>query len=126
MPFDLGVIYIASKTKHAPKWRKIREHGVRINSTWIDEAEPGQSLDLAKLAVNCIHEIQNADTVVLYCESEEVLKGSLIEFGAALAFGKKVVIIGSAVNLESAFSYHLLVQRNVMFSYDFSDPNFWK
>lgn len=35
-------IYTASKTRHADKWRHLRDEiGLPINSTWIDEAGAG-------------------------------------------------------------------------------------
>src|SRR5271165_2948629 len=43
-------IYIASRTVHAEKWRRLREDGFPIVSTWIDEAGAGQSQCLSNLA----------------------------------------------------------------------------
>lgn len=34
-------IYFASKTRHAPRWRALRDAGVPTASTWIDEAGEG-------------------------------------------------------------------------------------
>lgn len=112
-------IYIASKTKHAAKWLKLRSLGVPIISTWIDEAGEGQSSDLSDLAARCIEEVRSADRVVLYLEDGDTLKGQLIEVGAALACGVPVYSFGfdqrsafrrhplwiECINLESAFNF---------------------
>jgi hypothetical protein len=107
-------IYIASKTKHAARWRDLRDnHGIRIISTWIDEAGPGESPNRPDLARRCIAEASRADKFVLYCEPGEVLKGALVEMGAALATGKYVFTVGECENwpAESAFIDHPLVER---------------
>jgi hypothetical protein len=99
-------IYTASKCKHAAKWRDLRASGVNVISTWIDEAEPGQSPDLQSLASRCVSEAARADFVLLYCEPGEVLKGALIEAGAALAAGKCVRCVGTCENLSPVLRYH--------------------
>ncbi len=105
-------IYIASKTKHAPTWRLLRE-GLRgsnnwINSSWIDEAGEGQSADYKDLARRCLSEIASANFVILYCESDELLKGALIEAGVALAYGKEVRCVGDCGSLSRVFRKHPL------------------
>jgi len=55
-------IYIASKSKHAPQWRALRDSGVPIISTWIDEAGEGETLDWTALWKRCIHEAWWANT----------------------------------------------------------------
>lgn len=88
-------IYIASKTKHAHRWRFLRDSvGEPIISTWIDEAGAGESSDLADLWRRCISESSNADLLILYREPDEVLKGGWVELGAALASGVPVFAIG--------------------------------
>lgn len=88
------MIYIASKTVHAPRWRKLRDHGVAINSTWIDEAGPGESASLVLLWIRCIREAQAADVLIAYREPGETLKGAFVEIGAALASNKQVYLVG--------------------------------
>ncbi len=104
-------IYIASKTKHAPKWRKLRANGLNIISTWIDEAGAGESIDLSDLAIRCIDEAKSADRLILYCEDADVLKGALIEVGAALAFGVPVFVVGSSYSLQTALRHHPLWKK---------------
>jgi hypothetical protein len=87
-------IYIASKTKHAARWIAMRDAGRPIISTWIDEAGPGESADLHDLWRRCISEARSCSVLIAYREPDEILKGSWIEIGAALAFGKPVFAVG--------------------------------
>lgn len=87
-------IYIASKTKHAARWRELRSNGLPINSTWIDEAGEGESKDLADLWRRCISEASSASALLIYREPGEILKGAWIEMGVALAAGVPVYAVG--------------------------------
>lgn len=102
------MIYIASKVKHAARWRKLRERGVPIRSSWIDEAGEGETTDWPGLWERCIDEASSAYTLVVYCEPGEQLKGALAEVGAALANGTPVYAVGID-NLS--ICHHPLVTR---------------
>lgn len=101
-------IYIASKTKHADKWRAMRADGWPIISTWIDEAGPGETEDFTDLWRRCVDEAKSAGALLVYREPDEVLKGAFVEVGAALAAGVPVVAVGCD---EFSFSHHSLVER---------------
>lgn len=88
------MIYIASKTVHAPRWRELRAAGLPINSSWIDEAGKGESASLSNLWIRCINEARSADCLIAYREPGEVLKGAFVEIGAALGEGKRVFLVG--------------------------------
>lgn len=102
----MKTVYIASKVKHAARWLRLRKQGYAINSTWIDEAGEDQNKDYTELAVRCLKEIQNADVLLLFCQRGEVLKGALIEAGAALALGKEVFCVGKCHTLSQVFRSH--------------------
>jgi hypothetical protein len=87
-------IYVASKTKHAPMWRRLRDEGWPIISTWIDEAGEGETSDFTDLWRRCIEEAKSASRVILYHEQGDVLKGAFVEIGAALATGVPVFVVG--------------------------------
>lgn len=94
---DLPVIYVASKTKHAPMWREHRagwEGVALVASTWIDEAAEDESADLSDLWDRCISEAANADLLIAYHEADEQWKGAYIEIGAALTSGIPVYVCG--------------------------------
>jgi len=100
-------IYFASKVKHAHRWIAKCAAGVRTISTWIDEAGDGQS-DYTELSQRCLNEIARSTAVVLYCEPGDLLKGALIEAGAALAMGKPVHCVGTCDSLSRVFLRHPL------------------
>lgn len=101
------MIYVASKTRHAEMWRLLRLH-MKINSTWIDEAGVGQTASYSELSERCLWEIRNSSALVLYCEPGEILKGAIIEAGAALALGIPVYCVGECVSLSRVFRAHPL------------------
>lgn len=88
-------IYIASKTKHADRWRFLRDKvGEPIISTWIDEAGVGETEDFSDLWRRCILEASTAELLIIYRERDDVLKGGWVELGAALASGVPVFAVG--------------------------------
>jgi hypothetical protein len=87
-------IYIASKTKHGPRWEKLRSEGVPVVSTWIDEYYPGATSDWADLWRRCTEEAASSAALILYREAGEELKGAWLEAGAALAHGVPVFAVG--------------------------------
>jgi hypothetical protein len=100
-------IYIASKTKHADKWIELRNRGVNIISSWIDEAGPGQTKNMADLCNRCINESIECDAMIVYSEEGDYLKGAFIEMGVALGVpGKPIVLVGPVLPEGSAFTYH--------------------
>jgi hypothetical protein len=106
-------IYIASTTTHAAQWREIRDAAQAdgryvIVSTWIDEVDIGASSAMANLAQCCVTEAATADCLILYAEVYEVLRGALVEVGAALAHGHMVYVVGDCISLQFAFRYHPL------------------
>lgn len=88
-------IYIASKMKHADRWRFLRDKvGEPIISTWIDEAGEGESSDLHDLWRRCLTEASSCQVLIAYREKDEVLKGGWVEIGAALSSGIPVYAVG--------------------------------
>jgi hypothetical protein len=79
-----------------------------ICATWIDEAGEGESASLEDLARRCIQEATTASALVLYSEPDDVLKGGLIEVGAALAAGVPVHSVGISANWSVTFACHPL------------------
>ncbi len=86
------MIYFASKVKHAARWRKLRDVGVPVISTWIDEPDPPP--DMRDLWERCIREASQARVLIAYLEPDETLKGGLCEVGATLAGGGFVYWVG--------------------------------
>jgi len=101
-------LYIASKTVHAPKWRELRDsHGYLIISTWIDEAGPGETSSFSDLWRRCVAEASSAAALLVYAEPGEILKGGLVEVGAAL--GNRVPVFAVGTQPGWSFVNHPLV-----------------
>jgi hypothetical protein len=96
--------YVASRTRHAAMWRAVRAEGYRINSTWIDEAGPGQTADMAELWERIAREVSQSALLVLYIEPEDFpLKGALVEVGMAIGSLIPVHVVAPRVTLDASF-----------------------
>jgi hypothetical protein len=118
-----GPIYVASRASipsRSEMWRKLRDEGWRITSTWIDEAGSGETANLRQLWDRIHMEIRQADKLVLYAEAGDFpLKGALIETGIALGLNKPVVVCLPSVVLDpvslaplGSWIAHPFVSRN--------------
>ena len=89
-------VYISSKLKYAAKWRIVRDSGINVISTWIDNPEiPDNAQDMSALWSKIIAEASMADILLVYRQnSDEQLKGGFIELGAALANGATIYAVG--------------------------------
>jgi len=101
-------VYFASKVKHAHRWQALRAAGVPTASSWIDEAGEGQTADYVELSERCLREIAEAKVLILYCEPGEILKGALLEAGAALMAETPVYLVGECESLSRVFRRHPL------------------
>lgn len=91
----------ASLPERSAMWRSLRDGGVQITSTWIDEAGEGETLCFTRLWRRIEYEVGAADALILYVEPDDFpLKGALIEVGMALAGRKRVLIVAPNVVLE--------------------------
>lgn len=83
-------------------WRKLRDAGAPIISSWIDEDGPGQTQDFGELWTRIAREVTSADGLILYVEPDDFpLKGALVEVGMALAVERPVYVVAPAVKLET-------------------------
>lgn len=103
-------VYIASKTKHSPKWIELRDRGYPLVSSWIDEAKPGATESIAELWIRCIREASNAKALILYQETGEEINGALVEVGAALVSGVPVYACVAEPEQLGTFLKHPLIQ----------------
>ena len=103
-------IYVASKSRHGPMWIGYRAQGAPIISTWIDEWEPGQTESWPQLYERAVREAAGSTSLILYQQPEEVLKGALVETGAALACSVPVLYVGPYGPSELHVLHHPLVK----------------
>lgn len=99
----MKTVYIASKTRHAARWRHLREEGIRVIATWIDLPVVSDAAETfyQNLWLACIGESSSADATIVFAEEGDVLKGALIELGSALAAGKTVIQVGECASLKA-------------------------
>ncbi len=97
------MIYIASKVRHAHRWREFRSIGVPIISTWIDVDD--EEADFSVLWPQFLEEVVRAEYLVAYREEGETWKGAWIEIGAALVSGRHVIVVG-AIDPDWTFLKH--------------------
>lgn len=104
-------VYLASKTRHAPAWRELREDGYPVISTWIDEPEneAAGEIDYVDLWERCVREAASATVLVLYAPAGDAVKGALAEVGAALAREVPVLVVGDP---PGSCWHHRLVVRH--------------
>ncbi len=104
MEAKVPAIYVASRAsvpERGAMWRKFRETGILITSSWIDEDGEGQTQDLGELWERITAEIAEADGLVLYAEASDFpLKGAFVEVGIALGMNKPVVVCLPDVELD--------------------------
>ena len=100
-------VYVASKVKHAAMWKQLRDSGVPIIATWIDEAGEGETESYSDLWTRCVKEASTAELLIAYIETGEVAKGALVEIGAAFAANVPVVLVGTA--FDGSWVNHPLV-----------------
>ena len=100
-------VYTASKTTHAKKWLELDASSktIKVSARWIKEVALAQYVDVLKdnqtlreFSARCwiedIEDIKTSDFLMLYGESNEHLRGALVEAGVALCEGVPVVCIG--------------------------------
>lgn len=91
----------ASLPERPAMWRKLRDGGVKITATWIDEAGEGETACMTDLWRRIDYEVRSADFLILYAEPDDFpLKGALIEVGMAIGNGKRVLVVVPGVELE--------------------------
>lgn len=99
-------IYVASRAsvpERPAMWRELRERGVPIVSSWIDEAGEGETASNRELWLRIDNEIGRSEALVLYVEPGDFpLKGALVEVGMALARSLPVFIVAPGVELDKS------------------------
>jgi len=105
--------YIGGKWEEREGVRKLQNelrrlgHIITIDWTWHEEDDPGFP---SQYAIEDIVGVTSCDAYVGRFVSKVNYRGALVEMGAALAGGKRVFIIGHAID-SCLFANHPLVQR---------------
>jgi hypothetical protein len=90
------MIYIASKIRHADKWKRLRNAGIPINSNWIDlgDLEQQKNVEWGEIWKQYLTDVRNCYTLIFYTEPYVNYNGVLTEVSAALAIGLNVIQVG--------------------------------
>ncbi len=132
-------IYLASKYTRYPEMQGYRaileQHGHVVTSRWIngnhEHTDVNADAERSRFAEEDMDDLAEADVVLWFSEPEKIegrnRGGRHVEFGAALAFGMPIVVIGRKENvfhylpevvhrdnLQEAIEY-LEVESNEMF-----------
>lgn len=97
-------VYVASRAslpERPAMWRALRDSGLNIISSWIDEAGPGETADWSDLWMRIEHEVKSADVLILYAETDDFpLKGAYHEAAFAIASGIPVIVVLPDVDVD--------------------------
>lgn len=97
-------VYVASRAsvpERSAMWRRLRDRGEPISSTWIDEAGQGDTAELDELWSRICREVTGARHLIMYVEpSDFPLKGAFVEVGMALAARVPITIVAPDVEIE--------------------------
>jgi len=118
-------IYMASKLKHFAKWRVLKENrsDFIFTSTWFYEAHIEAETEAQGFGSSAIskekcelvwiindHDVKICDFLIVYSEECDRLKGALIEAGLAIAYGKRVIVVGQNTDYGT-WQFHPSVTR---------------
>jgi hypothetical protein len=91
-------VFIASKMRHAEKFRDIREEypDIYFTARWPVTASLSSEAQrpVYQWMGDAFSDIHNSDVVIVYAEKGEHLKTALVHVGFAIAAGKPIWVIG--------------------------------
>jgi nucleoside 2-deoxyribosyltransferase len=111
-------VYTASKISYASLWRQLRNEEWKhldFTARWIDiedlelEERISGPAEYVHFWTIDIQDVRRSDFVLIYARPGDLLKGALVEVGAALALGKIVLSVG--IDPSHTWSYHPCVVR---------------
>jgi hypothetical protein len=101
-------IYVSSKIRHAAMWQGWRGLGEPIVSSWID-LEPGEA---SSKEIGHVHwprwlaEAHGSHALIFYAANgDDNHTGCLLEFGAALAGGSEILIVGDSPTFKTTMGH---------------------
>ena len=87
-------IYVSSRSRRGALWQELRDHGLPIAATWIDESAPGATSDFPDLYTRCTKEAARAAVNIWLAPPEDgPWFGALIAGGATLGNGGLVIAV---------------------------------
>jgi hypothetical protein len=100
-------IYVSSRSRRGQLWRELRDQGVPIAASWIDESGPGETSDFGDLYNRCTREAARAAVNIWLALPEDApWFGALLEVGATLGSGGQVIIVTDDVSVVRGWDQH--------------------
>lgn len=91
-----------------------KEYKLHYIAQWIKHVEyddmTEEPIHASKYWPANLRDVKDCDVVLAYATKDDYLGGALIEIGAALAYGKSVLLVGKNESFR-CWSYHPLVQK---------------
>ena len=106
--------YVASKTKYVELWKDLRDEGLPIISTWIDEAGQEETKCQKESFAKFSTEIQDCSLFILFAMDEDIMKGSYIELGIAMSHNKPVIIYCEDLKQKNINSLMIMGYKNII------------
>lgn len=107
-------IYMASKMHHGAWWKQLysNDPDIHIVSRWpfLEEDILPTPENARKFWYDDASDIASAHVVIVYAESEDKLRGALVEAGIAIGIGRQVIAVGCHPDYGT-WQYHPFVIR---------------
>lgn len=110
---EKGKLYIAARYSRRNEMRQVASHlrlaGFTVTSTWLTEDKPldtqlgdDSPMFYQETALLDLLDVDKADTILFFAEDPKVgtpRGGRHVEFGYAIATGKRLIVVGGAENI---------------------------
>jgi hypothetical protein len=111
-------VYVASKMKYAKRFQKMREswmkHGIKLHARWYDyghlEKDDAPNAEFSISWLIDEHDVKHSHVAIIYGESDDELRGALVEAGIAIGAGILVIIVGDSPSFGT-WQHHPKVLR---------------
>jgi hypothetical protein len=119
-------VYIASKLQYAERFRAARNDwamdGITLHARWFDQAKLEHAAHA--LSAEDFHifwlvdeeDVKMSDAVIVYGETQDKLRGALVEAGIAIGAGILTILIGNCPDFGT-WQHHPVVARATSFEH---------
>lgn len=114
----MKTVYTASTLRHGPMWKRLRDHWpeIKFTSSWLDAYMNWSGSEIPVICkdawVQNELDVIRSTYVLVFADTQDSLRGGLVEAGMGIAFNKKLLIIG-AHSSYGTWQYHPNVRRLV-------------
>ncbi len=107
-------VYIASKLKYAERFRILRDdwiaNNIDLHARWFDHAIIGQTAEVSPEDLHIFwlvdeEDVKTSQAVIVYGNSDDKLRGALVEAGIAIGQGILTILAGNCPDF-STWQHH--------------------